>query len=723
MMIEAQVTYRTKAIENGFPIGFISRLAEHESWRKEVYRPVYYIHKWWARRLGSVFRGIILGSSLEWDQNIEELFYTPVDLSDITVFDPFMGSGTTIGEAAKLGCRVIGRDINPVAFNLVKTALQQYDIAEIDVVFQHLSKTVGEKIRSLYSVMLPNGERADVLYYFWVKVIPCPLCGHEVELHKSRIFSQNAAPTKRSEAKSICPKCESINGTFYNAEQVTCDSCHHAYNPQIGNFQDKKVECPSCRATFTVISVVRNLPSPPKHKLFAKMILDKSGNKVYLPIDKQDRIAYENAEKMLEQVKDKIPHVQIQPGYNTNQILNYQYRYWDELFNARQLLALGLLMAEIEKIENSKVRSLFATLFSSVLEFNNIFCSFKGEGTGAVRPIFANHILKPELTPLEANVWGTHKSSGSFSTLYESRIVRALEYKNAPFEFKVIQVGNRQTNEKVFDLCAPMNFDIADDFSTFVQNGKSVYLSVGDSANTDLPDQSVDAVITDPPFFDNVHYSELADFFHVWLNKFNEQPSAARIASTRSINEVQDINSKNFASKLTSVFRECNRVLKDDGIFIFTYHHSRMDGWIALYKAIREAGFCVTHTHPIKAEMAVSIPIMQSKSPINFDLIVSCRKDILMQNTDENEGVPLLVCERDTQKAIAELREAQIDVSIGDVKVIFFGCLLSRLGNIRNTEKEIDFLENIELTVDKIVANIFENNTTNLLQSQSALAF
>ena len=57
------------------------------------------------------------------------------------------------------------------------------------------------------------------------------------------------------------------------------------------------------------------------------------------------------------------------------------------------------------------------TLFSGTLEFNNLFASYKGEGTGAVRHMFAHHILKPERTPIEANVWGTPKSSGSFSSL------------------------------------------------------------------------------------------------------------------------------------------------------------------------------------------------------------------------------------------------------------------------------------------------------------------
>jgi len=86
-----------------FPFEFISQLAEMESWRKEVYRPIYHIHKWWAKRLGSVFRGILLGSALPDSGNLMEAFYKQHDFAGVTVFDPFMGSGTTIGEAHKLG--------------------------------------------------------------------------------------------------------------------------------------------------------------------------------------------------------------------------------------------------------------------------------------------------------------------------------------------------------------------------------------------------------------------------------------------------------------------------------------------------------------------------------------------------------------------------------------------------------------------------------------------
>src|SRR5207237_6341113 len=107
---------------------------------------------------------------------------------------------------------------------------------------------------------------------------------------------------------------------------------------------------------------------------------------------------------------------------------------WRASSNGRQLLALGWLQAALAGLPGEGVRGVFRTLFSGTLEFNNLFASYKGEGTGAVRHMFAHHILKPERTPIEANGWGTPKSSGSFSNLFRSRLLRALAYRQLPTE-------------------------------------------------------------------------------------------------------------------------------------------------------------------------------------------------------------------------------------------------------------------------------------------------
>ena len=156
---------------------------------------------------------------------------------------------------------------------------------------------------------------------------------------------------------------------------------------------------------------------------------------------------------------------------------------------------------------------------------------------------------------------------------------------------------------------------------------RAIYLECGSSDQINLPDQSIDLVVTDPPFFDNVHYSELADFFLSWQilypHGFNNQ------STTRNIKEVQDTDSNQFSIKLGNVFTECYRVMKDDGLLIFTYHHSHKDGWTSLVEALLGSGFSVINTHPVKSEMSVAMPKIQAKEPIQVDIIFVCKKRIM----------------------------------------------------------------------------------------------
>jgi putative DNA methylase len=701
---------KISAIENTFPVKTISLLAEHESWRKEVYRPIYYIHKWWARRLGSVFRAIILGCCIDQDDDISQLFYDGVQFPEVVIFDPFMGSGTTAGEAIKLGCRVIGRDINPVSTLIVKAALQSYSRTEVINEFQRIKRNVSNKILSFYKTKLPNGEQGLVLYYFWVMVVLCPYCNYNVALHKDRVFAKHAYPKKYPDAKSFCPECGAINGCRYNDTEKMCHQCGAVYNPSFGVISNNTVTCPNCRKKFKVIEAVRREKCPPSFKMYAKLVVNNRGQKEYLPIDQSDHESFRRAELMLEEYREYIPPTKIISGYNTNQVLKYNYEYWHQMFNSRQLSSIALLVSEIRKINNKSLRELFACLLSGTIEFNNMFTSFKGEGTGAVRHIFSHHILKPERTPIEANIWGTPKSSGSFSTLFESRICRALDYKEQPFEIDLEDSNGKICSKKIYLSGREVNKNVVDTYHKFSRMD-AVYLSCGDSAKTDIPDNSVDYVITDPPFFDNVHYSQLADFFYVWLRQILCDREHFTCATTRSNNEVQDTSSDRFTIKLTSVFRECYRVLKENGLLVFTYHHSRIDGWLAVYKAVRESGFFVYQNHPVKSEMSVSVPIQQSKIAVNFDIILVCRK--LPSNNKNSSSLDndnlLRLCFTEAEYIVRDIQETSIRMTPGDVKVIIMGCLLSKLFMIDDLHRELELISQFDGESDFLAEQIIKN--------------
>ena len=144
--------------ERRFSFETISEVAERESWRKEINRPIHYIHKWWVRRLGSVFRAIVLEALTSADTNILNIFYRPVRIPDAIIFDPFMGSGTTVGEVVKLEACAIGRDINPVAHFLVRNALARHDRAVVTETFRHIERDVADEIRSYYKYRLQTAR-------------------------------------------------------------------------------------------------------------------------------------------------------------------------------------------------------------------------------------------------------------------------------------------------------------------------------------------------------------------------------------------------------------------------------------------------------------------------------------------------------------------------------------------------------------------------------------
>jgi len=690
-------------IENDFPFAKLSTIAERESWRKEVYRPVYYLHKWWARRLGSVFRGIILGASLDESADFWEHFYGSNDLEDKVVFDPFMGSGVTLGEALKLRCKVVGRDINPVANVACEAAFTSYDYATVMSTYDKLQEQVAPTLQSYFQTYTVDGETAEVLYYFLVKFVSCPHCTQCIDLFKSRIFSKNAMPKKDPSARSCCPQCGEVNHARYDAHSIDCDNCSLKYNPQCGNIKGAEVNCNHCNHKFRLVDRMKTVDGPLPIRRFAKMVLMQNGKKRYEKYNQFDqeleqKIAIERAH-----LDNHFPSVPIESGYNTNQIIKHNYHYWHQLFSDRQLVCIRHLIDGIRAIEDDRQRLLFATLFSGTLEFNSLFASFKGEGTGAVRHMFSHHILKPEMMPIEANLWGTPKSSGSFSTLFQSRVLRALRYKADPFELMISQNGDRQRSEKIGGINQPINASLAECYDDLSNGQISAYITSGDSSAMELPDQSVSLVVTDPPFFDNVHYSQLADYFYYWLNQILD---ISRSTTTRSTREVQDTDVDGFTRKLTSVFAECHRVLLDTGLFIFTYHHARHEGWLAVHQAIRDAGFICTRTYPIKAEMSVAMPLKQAKSPIHLDLIIVCRKNLQTSNVQPNTDSFQKALEQAKEQIVA-LRQVGIKVSSGDARVILMGQFLCHIHTLRDLEQEkiqlIELENGIEGYIDQIM--------------------
>lgn len=677
-----------------FPFEFLSQVGERESWRKEIHRPVYHIHKWWAKRLGSVFRGILIGC-IPGDGDLKDSFYRRHAFHGITVFDPFLGSGTTVGEAHKLGFIALGRDINPVAVDAVRVALGPLERSRLEVAFKELARGVGGKIRTLYRSEDSQGRECDVLYHFWVMQADCPCCQWPVDLFPTYVIARNANPDRRPEIRIVCPCCGEIFAGVHGQKTAQCPRCAGRFDPRRGPATGQKAICPRCGRRFRILAAIGH--RRPRFRHFAKLVLTQESRKEYLAADEADAKAYRECSALLSsEVKAgraELPTLALREGYNTRQAMSYGFVSWQDFFNDRQLLALSWLLAAIKGLSDAHARDALLMLFSGVLEFNNLFASYKGEGTGAVRHMFAHHILKPERVPIEANVWGTPKSSGSFSSLFRGRLLRAVEYRLAPVEVNGRE-GKGVVCAEPFSGEIQPEWPVTDNFAS-----RGIYLSCGDSADTGLPDGSIDLIVTDPPFFDNVHYSELADFFFAWQQLARGEGGR----TTRNPAEVQDSDAGNFARKLQGVFRECHRILKDDSLLVFTYHHSRDEGWQALALAVLGAGFAVVNSHPVKGDLSVAAPKSQAKEPIQFDIILVCRKASGVKRDGRlfaSEEAILSAREK-----IRRLQAAGFQLSRNDEKIVLYGQLLTEVMSASDAENIADRVERelAKLADDQII--------------------
>lgn len=607
---------RTAIEQHALPAS-LSRIAEYESWRKERHRPATYVHKWWARRLGSVFRRVLISAAPEPPTRMS----APLD--GLIIYDPFAGSGTTLVEAVKLGARIVGRDINPVATLTQRQALQTWDEQSLTQLFVE----VEAKCRTLIDSLYVTSDGLPVLHYFWVAVTRCVTCSEEVELFSNYIFAKHAYPARKPDAQSTCPRCHAVCPLIIGVDASGyCQSCEAPFAFQgavlTGGNAGRYFLCGHGHRS----SILEALDGAiPQRRMYAKLVLTAGGGREYRPIDEFDLALYDRASGLLATAPPGhlvVPDGVLEQGTNTVQALRWGYRTWASFFNDRQLYCLGLIGAALRDLPGlSSEREALATAFGKTLEHHNIFCSFKGEGTGPVRSIFHNHVLRPERCSLEGNPWGASGGSGGFADALD-RLLAAHKYKENPSDL-VERDGHVHT---VIGRSRPIGLAIASSWEKFHADPGSAYVTTGDGGDTDIPDQSVALVVTDPPYVDNVHYSELADFFHAWMapiHPHNQYPDAA---STRDPREVQHASPEQFRQMAARVWAECSRILREDGLVVFSFHQARSTGWSALMASLHDAGLIVTATRPVVAEVTTSLTKVAAVAPNRIDVIVVCRK-------------------------------------------------------------------------------------------------
>lgn len=607
-------------LERRFDAPFVAALAMREKQVQQSYRPIISIHKWFARRPGSVFRSLILAEFS--DKDLQDAYWSG-NRFDGVVADPFMGGGTTVFESLRVGASAVGCDINPMAYWLVRQAVDPIDLDEFRKagrrVFDELTSRIGE----LYKTACTSCDReADVKYFLWVKTCACPGCGARNALFPGYRVAESVRHPKEV---YTCPACDVLQ-EFGKDDKKACAGC--GLDLSQGNTRRGKTTCLDCGTQFAHL---KELDSPPQHRLFAieyqcsHCYAGTPGRQFKSP-DGDDHRKVRQAEDLLAGtgVCALIPGESIPEGDETNRLHRWGYSRYRELFSSRQQLGLGILAGIIRGVGDRRMRHALATVFSDFLRYQNLLCRYD---TYALKcqDIFSVHGYPVGLVACENNLPGIPRvGSGSFIHFVE-KFAKAKKYAQEPYETTQSR-GAKKTvptpGESIEAAVVSAEPHPAD---------RSAWLNCSPSQVLDLRDESLDAVFTDPPYFDNVQYAELMDFCFVWLRRIlADEDEAFRRESTRTEFELTGNRTlgrglENFTSGLSEVFVRMSAAMKRGAPFAFTYHHNDPSAYVPLVVAMLDAGFTCTAVLPAPAEMAASLHIAGTNSSI-LDSVFVCRK-------------------------------------------------------------------------------------------------
>lgn len=612
------------------PYAELSAMARVEAHRKNIYRPPYYVHKWWARRVGSVFRAITLDMLLPQGESLMDAYYQAHAFSDTIVLDPFMGGGTIVGEALRLGCKVVGCDLNPVAWYLVSQALRRIDVPQLVDSFEGVECSAAQPISDMYGTTCHGcGGHATAQYIAWVKQVPCAQCGAPADLNLSNVIMADMAT--KGAGLVDCPRCEHPWWVEAVRSRVRCPSCSHRFVPAERRAKNTHYRCDECGHSDRILSAIGASHTPPSHRMRCLTIWCETCGKRHQKPSTSDTAAYDAIAVEVKRRFDElhVPREEIPAGFNTNQMRKYGYRYWHQMFNARQLKGLDILFRAVREVEDAPSREFLTLLASAALELNSMFCGAKGLGTGAIRHVFAHHAFIPAKEPLEANIWGVHRSSGGYATLFRERALRGRQWADAPIE-------RRFTGTKA-EKIAIMGERLAGRPATRFEQLRSddadmLLLNQSSESLEQVPDGSIDVIITDPPFADSVMYSELSDYFYVWLRMAlkHDYPNFA----TPSVDDAREAvhnpgrgrDGEFYATVLGNVLAEAACKLKPHGKMAFTFHHSGEDAWRHITDALVFAGFVIERWWPVFAEMESGVPLNGKQNNGHLDIVFVCAK-------------------------------------------------------------------------------------------------
>lgn len=590
-------------IGDSFDTELAHQLAEIESYNKHLYRPNTYLHKWWARRCGTTFRAIL--KHLVKDDSLYG-FYTPGGLEGQIILDPMMGGGTTLHEAIRLGANVVGVDIDPIPVLQARATLTEIPLEKLKKSFDKFFETLYSEIGHYYRAVCPFCEKAYEQRFTLYGVRRKCKCGEKAILVDSFILRHNNDGSNihiSPETYDILLDNKVISKGYLNHGTTLYEKGHQVCICGGGFKEDTSI--PYYKRYVPIAIVGECL----EHGIF------------FAAPQKADLDLIAHADTMRGSLEFKEVDFKVNTGPKSIDLINHGIQNYLELFSSRQLFYLRYAIDFLSQFEPA-IRLKMAMLISTSVEFNSMLCGYKGSGKrrpGAIRHVFAHHAYSFPFTALENNPLYRSRLSGTLQNLFQSRIVRGHKWAMKPIERKI-------TNGKIVKVSVngETDFGVESHALSDLHEGTHRFLLFhGSSIKLDLPDQCIDHIVTDPPYYDSVQYSDLSAFFRVWLKELLPDEVTWYYSLDDSAVDQQTNGNGQYKIILGDIFKECHRVLKDKGgRLIFTFHHWNSKGWAGLTIALKKAEFALINRYVIHAENRSSVHIMNQNALLHDVVLV-----------------------------------------------------------------------------------------------------
>lgn len=607
-------------------------------------RPVYGAHKWFARRLGSAFRGLLVASALPAGAEFWAAFEHGIDLSGLTVLDPFVGGGTSIVEAQRLGARCLGVDVDAVAVTVASFQTRLHELPDLSETLRQLTSTVGEGMRPFY-------ERDDGtvgLHHFWVQVLECRECRRSFDAHPNYLLAAEVgARTKHV----VCQSCGEVHEVQASWRSFRCRACGERTSISNGTVKGGAAMCPHCSASERLIDLALRTGTCPQFRLFAvETVPQGAGNRPvpmserrFVRASREDLDRYSRASQLLTKLLDdggpSLPDRLIPVFRSDDRAIRYGYVRYIDMFCDRQKLHLLRLSRAILDLPQGAERYAMAIAFSDHLKANCMLASYAA-GYRRLSPLFAVRAFRHIPRPIELNPWSARTGRGTFPNVVR-QISRAASWAKQPAEFRL---GGGFTPPRA-------------------EPWGEANIRRGTAANLQhVRDGSVDLVLTDPPYFDNISYSELADFFLPWLHLLglvtdcDEGLPADQLAASSRAPEA----ALGFGRSLNACFREVAAKMRMGAIGAFTYQHSTVAGWSTLATALAAVPLRVVTVFPLAGDAGANLH--RHEESICWDAVLVLRR-VAAEPRPTNSSLALSVATREKiRAALLDWKERLRDV-------------------------------------------------------------